>query len=118
MSRENTSGPAHQIELVPRGASVGAKAEHSIDQSNSTIIKHVLAQAHQVKGTLARASSEVFSYSLQRGEAKAHAKQGCLLAAPYTCPKGSDGEVRVPTKSRELPREVKEVNTNESHTRL
>lgn len=49
------------------------------------------------------------------GEAKAHARQESSLAAPHTRLKGSNDEVRVPTKSRERPREVKDATNDESH---
>jgi hypothetical protein len=48
--RKKASKPDHQVEPIPRGDSVGVKAERPLDQSNPTMIKQTLTQVQIVKG--------------------------------------------------------------------
>jgi hypothetical protein len=50
--------------MVPDMVSIGANAEHNLDQTNLATIKHVLVQVQVAKGTLTRTSVEVLDRGL------------------------------------------------------
>jgi hypothetical protein len=67
ISRKRTSEQDHQVELVPRGVSVGAKVERSLNQYNLATIRQALVQVQFEKGTSTHAIIEAINHDLQRG---------------------------------------------------
>lgn len=67
---------------------VGSKVELSFDQSNPTMIKQVLAQAHFTKGTSTCTNVEVYGHGFRRGWSEGPRQSGGSLIASRTCPEG------------------------------